>query len=417
MNERKIKTTYTIPIGPIHPAVHEGIRLDLSVDGEEVVDVDVVVGQVHRGIEWIGMNRNNLIQSIYIAERVCGICNTSHPFAFVQAVEHATSIEVPKRAEYIRVIIAELERIHSHLLWAGVAAHEIGFDSVFYLVWRVREEVLNLIEYLTGNRITKGMFQFGGVRRDITEEQFPGIRKTLEYYKTVFNQLKTVFLDDRTIRMRTRNVGILKTGDALRLTAVGPTARASGVPKDVRQDQAYGAYADMDIKAITPDVFTGTIVGDVYDRIVVRLLEVKQSIEIIEHCLDEMPPGEILVEPKMAKLLKRMEKAEGEGIGRHEAPRGECIHYVRLESGRETLATWKIRAPTYANLVSMPTILIGGQIADVPIAFASIDPCISCTNRAVVIDTKTNKKSLLTSEDLHRLCVEKTRKLSNELPR
>ncbi|MBA7702419.1 Formate hydrogenlyase subunit 5 [subsurface metagenome] len=411
MTTGEMQTTYTIPIGPIHPALKEPIRLDLTVDGEQIVDVDVVVGQVHRGIEWLGMNRNNPIQSIYLAERVCGICAVSHPFAFVQAVEHAIGITPPERAEYIRVIIAEMERIHSHLLWAGVAAHEIGFDTVFYLAWRVREEIMDLMEYVTGNRNTKAMFQFGGVRRDITEEQFPRIRKSLDYYKSIFNQLKGVFLNDRTILMRTKNVGILKSEDALKLLTVGPTTRASGVAKDVRQDQPYAAYADLDIKAITPDMVTGTVVGDVYDRIIVRLLEVKQSVEIIERCLDEMPPGELLAEPKAAKLLNTLKKAEGEGVGRHEAPRGEVIHYVRLEPGRETLSTWKIRAPTYVNLMAMPTILKGGQIADVPIAFASIDPCISCTNRVVIVDKKTNKKSILTGKELHELSVEKTREL------
>jgi len=415
MKNKEMETTYTIPVGPIHPALKEPIRLDLKVDGEEIIDVDVAMGQVHRGIEWLGMNRNNPIQNIYLAERVCGICNICHPFAYIMAVEQAAGITPPERAEYIRVVIAEMERIHSHLLWAGVAAHEIGFDSVFYLVWRVREKIMDLIEYVTGNRVTKAMFQIGGVRRDITEEQFPQIRKTLDYYKTIFKQLKTVFLDDRTIRMRTKNVGVLKTEDALKLLACGPTGRASGVTKDVRQDQAYGAYADLDIKAITPDIITGTIVGDVYDRIIVRLLEVKQSIEIIERCLDEMPPGATLIEPKMAKLLKTLKTAEGKGVGRAEAPRGEVIHYVRLEAGRETLATWKIRAPTYLNLMSIPTILKGGQIADVPIVFASIDPCMSCTNRAVVIDRKTNKKSIMTYEKLHQLSVEKTRRLSNGL--
>ncbi|MFB0556857.1 MAG: nickel-dependent hydrogenase large subunit [Dehalococcoidia bacterium] len=408
---------YTIPVGPIHPALKEPIRLDLGLDGERIIDVDVAMGQVHRGIEWLGMNRNNPIQNIYLAERVCGICNICHPFAYIMAVEQAAGITPPERAEYIRVIIAEMERIHSHLLWAGVAAHEVGFESVFYLVWRVREKIMDLIEYVTGNRVTKAMFQIGGVRRDITEEQFPRIRETLDYYKSIFDQLKTVFLDDRTIRMRAKNVGVLKREDALKLLAVGPTARASGVAKDVRQDQAYSAYADLDIKAITPDILTGTIVGDVYDRIIVRLLEVKQSIEIIERCLDEMPPGATLIEPKMAKLLNSLKKAEGKGVGRAEAPRGEVIHYVRLETGRETLATWKIRAPTYVNLMSIPTILKGGQIADVPIVFASIDPCMSCTNRAVVVDRKTNKKSIMTYEELHQLSVEKTRKLSNELAR
>ena len=411
IQEETKKATYTIPIGPIHPALKEPIRLALSVDGEEIVDVDVFVGQVHRGIEWLGMNRNNPIQTIYLAERVCGICNICHPFAFVMAVEHATGITPPARAEYIRTIIAEMERIHSHLLWAGVAAHEIGFDTVFYLAWRVREEIMDLMEYVTGNRITKAMFQIGGVRRDITEEQFPRIRQSLDYYKSLFDQLKRVFLDDRTIRMRTKNVGILKKEDALKLVTAGPTARASGVTKDVRQDQPYAAYADLDIKAITPDMVSGTVIGDVYDRIIVRLLEVKQSIEIIEQCLAKMPPGPILAQPKMAVLLKTLTQAEGDGIGRAEAPRGEVVHYVRLEAGRETLTNWKIRAPTYANLMCVPLILNGGQIADVPIAFASIDPCLSCTNRTVITDRALGERSVMDYEEMHRLSIQKTREL------
>ncbi len=411
--EETKKATYTIPVGPIHPALKEPIRLALSVDGEEIVDVDIFAGQVHRGIEWLGMNRNNPIQTIYLAERICGICNICHPFAFVMAVEHATGITPPPRADYIRTIIAEMERIHSHLLWAGVAAHEIGFDTIFYLAWRVREEIMDLIEYVTGNRITKAMFQIGGVRRDITEEQFPRIRQSLDYYKSLFGQLKRVFLDDRTIRMRTKNVGILKKEDALKLLTCGPSGRASGVPKDVRQDQPYGAYADLDIKAMTPDMVTGTVVGDVYDRIIVRLLEVKQAIEIIEQCLEEMPPGPILAQPKIAVLLKTLTQAEGEGIGRAEAPRGEVIHYVRMEAGQSTLATWKVRAPTYVNLMSVPTILKGMQIADVPITFASLDPCMSCTNRVVVTDRAIGRRSVMDYEELHRLSVEKTK----ELPR
>ena len=411
MQEETKKATYTIPVGPIHPALKEPIRLALTVDGEEIVDADVFVGQVHRGIEWLGMNRNNPVQSIYLAERICGICNISHPFSLVMAVEQAAGITPPPRAEYIRAIIAEMERIHSHLLWAGVAAHEIGFDTVFYLVWRVREEIMDLVEYVTGNRVTKAMFQIGGLRRDITEEQFPRIRQSLDYYKSVFDQLKRVFLDDKTIQMRTRNVGILKKEDALKLLTCGPSGRASGVPKDVRQDQPYAAYADLDIKAITPDMVTGTVVGDVYDRIIVRLLEVKQAIEIIEQCLEKMPPGPILAQPKIAVLLKALTQAEGEGIGRAEAPRGEVIHYVRLEAGQSTLATWKVRAPTYVNLMAVPTILKGMQIADVPIIFASLDPCMSCTNRMIITDRALRKKSIMSYEEMHRLSLQKTEKL------
>jgi membrane-bound hydrogenase subunit alpha len=224
-----------------------------------------------------------------------------------------------------------------------------------------------------------------------------------------------VFLDDRTIKLRTRNIGILTKEDALRFSVAGPTVRASGISKDVRQDQAYGAYADLDIKAITPDIVTGTVVGDVYDRIIVRLLEVKQSVEIIEQCLEAMPAGEITSEPKIVKLLSTLKKAEGEGVGICEAPRGECFHYVRMAAGEETLANWKVRAPTYANLMPIPLMLIGGQIADVPITFASIDPCISCTNRAMVIDIGTGRKFHLENEDLHKLSIEKTRRLEANL--
>jgi membrane-bound hydrogenase subunit alpha len=405
------KTTYTIPVGPIHPALKEPIQLMLEIEGERVVNTDILLSQVHRSIEWLGMNRNNPVQTLYVAERICGICNICHPFCLAMAVEQAANISVPDRAEYIRVIAAEMERIHSHILWAGVAAHEIGFDTVFYLTWRVREEIMDLIEYVFGNRVTKAVLQFGGVRRDITAEQLPRIRKSLDYYKSIFEQLRRIFLEDKTVQMRTRNVGILGTEDALKLLAVGPTTRASGVPKDVRQDQPYSAYADLNVKAITPDIVTGTVVGDVYDRIIVRLLEVKQSVEIIEQCLDRMPEGPIISETKMPRLLKLLTDAAGEGVGRVEAPRGEDIHYVRLEAGQSTLSTWKVRAPTYVNLVAIPTILKGMQIADVPIAFASIDPCLSCTNRIVVTDRGTGTKSVLGYEELHRLSVEKTRKL------
>ncbi|MFP3898758.1 MAG: nickel-dependent hydrogenase large subunit [Dehalococcoidia bacterium] len=405
------KATYTIPVGPVHPALKEPVQLMLEIEGEKVVDADVRVGQVHRSIEWLGMNRNNPVQTLYVAERICGICNICHPFCLAIGVEQAADITVPDRAEYIRVIAAEMERIHSHMLWAGVAAHEIGFDTVFYRAWQVRENIMDLIEYVFGNRVTKAVLQFGGVRRDITADQLPRIRESLDYYKGIFEHLRRVFLEDKTVKMRTRNVGILDTEDALRLLTVGPTGRASGVPKDVRQDQPYSAYADLDVQAITPDIVTGTVVGDVYDRIVVRLLEIKQSVEIIEECLVRMPEGPTMSETKMPRLLKLLTDAAGEGIGRVEAPRGEDIHYVRLETGQSPMATWKVRAPTYVNLVAVPTILRGMQIADVPIAFASIDPCMSCTNRVVVTDRGVGRRSVMDYEELRRLSVEKTREL------
>jgi len=402
---------YTIPIGPLHPALHEPITLKLQVSGERIVGVDVFCSQVHRGIEWIGMNRNNPIQSIYLAERVCGICNICHPICMVQAVEKAAEIDVPERAEYIRTIMAELERIHSHLLWAGVAAHEIGFDTVFHYTWALRENVMDLIEYLTGNRVTKAIIMIGGVRRDIKEDGARKIREGMKFYLENFKKIEEIYLHDPTIKMRTRDVGILTKEDALKLCAVGPTARASGVSKDVRQDYPYAAYGDYGVKAITPDIYNGEVHGDVYDRIIVRLLEVKQSVEIINWALDNMPQGPLLAEKNLVRLKMKLKKAEGEGVGRAEAPRGEDIHYVRLKANEEPFFSWKIRAPTYNNVLPWIPMLLGGQIADVPIVAASTDPCISCLNRVTVVDMDRKKKFEITKEYMHELSVKKTRRL------
>jgi len=402
------KTTYQLPIGPIHPALKEPVMFEFEIDGERIVDVDVSLGHVHRAIEWTGMRRNP-IQILYLAERICGICSISHPIAFARAVENAVDIEVPERADYLRVIQCELERICSHILWAGVAAHEIGFDSVLFFTWQMREKALDLTEYLTGNRITKAIITIGGVRRDITKDHLPKIYETLNYVKDNFEKLRHIFLDDKTIKLRSQGCGILTYEDALKLCAVGPTTRASGVKKDVRVDQAYCAYGDIDIDYITPDVLPGEVNGDVYDRIIVRLLEVKQSIGLIEKCIDEMPPGDIVSEPKIPKLLARIKKTEGEGIGRHEAPRGEVIHYVKFDGEHEEPYTWKVRASTYNNILPWIPMLKGEQIADIPIVAASTDPCLSCTNRVAIVDK--NKKYELNKEELHRLSVEKTRRL------
>lgn len=404
------KITYSVPIGPVHPSLKEPMTFNFKIYGEHIEDVYLAPGDNHRGIEFMGMQRNP-VQIIYLAERICGICSASHPFAFCKAVENASGIEVPERGQYIRVIIAELERIHSHILWAGVAAHELGFDSVLYLSWKAREVVLDTLELLTGNRINYGMFMVGGVRRDILPEQVTVIRKTIDYYREVYGKIEDIFLNDPTIALRTKNVGILTEEDALRLCAVGPTARASGIRKDVRQDQPYSAYADLDVKAITPEVFTGKIVGDVYDRIVVRLLELVQSLEIIEQCLDNLPEGEIVAEKKLVKLLNQLKRVKGRGVGRHEAPRGECIHSVKLEEA-EAPKVWKARAPTYNNLMTWIPMLMGQQIADIPIVIASIDPCIACMDRVTIIDKSNGKKSILTKQDLHKLSVEKTRRIT-----
>jgi len=405
---QKKSIPYTVPIGPVHPALKEPVMFTFQMEGEVVKSVDFAPGNTHRGIEWMGMRRNP-VQIVHLTDRICGICGIVHSLSFARAVEQIAEIDVPPRADYIRTILHELERMQSHILWAGVAAHELGFDSLLYLSWRVREQSMDLIENLTGNRVNYGIVQIGGVRRDISDEQLPIIEQGLSYYRGLLDQMKTVFLDDSTIRMRCREHGLLSYRDAQLLCAIGPTARASGVAMDVRHDYPYCAYGDLNVHPVIPPQEFGGPHGDVYDRIIVRLLELAQSIDIIQQCLDNMPAGEILWEKKIPKLLSVLKKAQGEAIGRVEAPRGECMHYVRMD-GNDAPATWKVKASSYSNLMSWIPMLKGEQLADVPIIVASIDPCMSCTDRVTVIQN--GSAADLTKEDLTRLSRDKTRRLS-----
>jgi membrane-bound hydrogenase subunit alpha len=412
--EVKKPTAYTTQIGPAHPALKEPVMFTLQIDGEQIKKADFAPGMAHRGIEWMGMRRN-CIQVMYLAERICGICGITHSISFVRAVEQIAQIQVPNRAHYIRSIVGELERIHSHLLWAGVAAHELGFDSAFYLAWRVRENVMDLLEYLTGNRVHYAIIQIGGVRRDITRDQFPRIEESMAFFENAYAQLASVFLDDTSVQMRCRDCGVLTYDEARELCPVGPTARASGIKKDVRVDHPYAAYGDIEIDYMTPDLLTGETRGDVYDRIITRLLEVKQSIGIVRQLMAMMPDGPLLAIPKPAVLLAKLKGVAGESVGRHEAPRGEVMHYVRLEAGKDEPAAWKVKASSYSNYMAWIPMMEGEQIADIPIIAASIDPCISCTDRVALL--KDGDRRILTKDDLHRLSVEKTRRIQASLKR
>ncbi len=398
---------YKVPIGPIHPALKEPVHIELTVLGEEVISADFTPGQTHRGIEWMGLSRNP-VQIVHLTDRICGICGVTHSLSFARAVEQIADITVPERGDYVRTIIAEFERIQSHLLWAGVAAHELGFDSLFYLAWRVREDAMDAIELITGNRVNYDIIQIGGTRRDIVEDQIPKIRKCLNAYKDVFGKLKKLFLEDAVIKSRCVGTGLLSFETSMAYSTVGPTSRASGVTADLRVDYPYCAYGDLDIKPVLPTIYGSEVNGDTYDRIVVRIFEIAQSIEIIETCLDNMPPGPVLWEEKVAKILSACRKASGEAVGRHEAPRGEAVHYVAMD-GAEAPIAWKVKASTYSNAHVWPIILKGAQLADIPIIVASIDPCMSCTDRVAVTNNGSTK--IFTKEQLSKMSYEKTRRM------
>lgn len=395
---------FSMPVGPVHPAFKEPIQFKFQVEGEHIVSVDIDMGYNHRGIERAGSKRN-FVQNLYLAERVCGICSFSHPFAYCRAVENAAGIEVPDRAHYIRTMIAELERIHSHLLWAGVAAHEIGFDSVLHLVWKNREKILDITEAITGNRINYAMLMVGGVRRDINDKQCEQLGKVIDYYLETLGAVEGVFLNDKSIQMRTQGVGILTKQKALELSAVGPTTRASGVKKDIRQDQPYAAYTDAVVEPVVPEKPK----GDIFARVWCRLEEVKQSLDVIDYCRKNMPSGELRAEKNTVKLLADLSQVEGEGIGRHEAPRGEVTHYVLMKKSQQPF-TWKLRAPTYNNVMPWLPMFENAEIADIPIIAASIDPCIACADRVTMVEN--DESRIVSNLDLHKLSIEKTRRMN-----
>jgi Ni,Fe-hydrogenase III large subunit len=342
--------TYRIPIGPVHVGLKEPVTTWLDVDGERIVKATVRPGAIHRGIEWMARERNP-IQVIYLAERICGICSFSHIVAFVRAVEDAAKIEVPIRAQYIRSLVLELERIHSHILWAGVACYTFGYDSAFNLGMLLREKVMDVLEALTGNRVNYGVGTVGGVRRDLTPKAAAVVREMIAFYRREFETFLDVVTEDPIAKARMRNVGVLSPEDAVTYCALGPTARGSGLRVDLRHTSPYEAYGDLGVKPVVPQDYTGEVHGDVYDRFLVRVMEVIQSLDLLEKIVDGIPEGPITWEPKLPKVLASLKAADGIGWGIIEAPRGDDTHIVKLTKGEDNLTWWKVRAPTYSNAV------------------------------------------------------------------
>ena len=374
---KRPKETSTLPIGPYHPLLHEPEYFELYVKGEEVVDVEYRGFHVHRGIEKLGESKLTYNQIPFIAERICGICGFTHSTCYCQAVEEAVGIDVPERARYIRSILLELERIHSHLLWIGVACHLLGFDTGFMHAWRIREPVMQLCEMLTGNRKTYGANLVGGVRWDIKEK---GIKKTLNVLNKIEDEFKR-FIEDlmsiREVKLRLTNTGVLTKQDALKMEVVGPVLRASGVKYDVRKAHPYAAYKEISLNV---PVYSE---GDNMARLMVRIDEVFESINIIRELIDKLPKGPIMAEEIEIPSNRK-------GLSMTEAPRGENLHFII--TGRDGfIYRWRVRAPTYANIPALKIMLKGCPLSDTPITIASIDPCFSCTDRVKVIDIKTKK--------------------------
>ncbi len=359
--------SYTIPIGPYHPALEEPVHARLKVDGERIADAEVFIGYNHRGIEKLAQERN-FIQTLVLVERVCGICSHSHSLTYAMAIENIAQMEVPKRGQYIRVIVEELERIHSHLLWLGIACHIIGHDSLFMQIWNDRERTMDTLEALTGNRVNYAMNTIGGARRDISDDMRKTVLEAMDDLEKKMGPITHFLTTDKTVAMRTKGVGVLTTEDAIKLGAVGPHARASGVDMDVRRDAPYCCYDDFEFNVPVEKSC------DVYARVVIRVLEIFESIKIIRQAIDTLPEGPINLGNKIPRV------PAGQFIARHEAPRGHLVYKVITDGGVNNYRL-SIHVPTFKNAPTVPVMLRENTVADAGLIVASIDPCFSCLDK------------------------------------
>ena len=377
--EKSAANLVTVPIGPQHPSLDEPGSFIITLEGERVRGAQIEIGYNHRGLEKACESRT-YIQDLYIIERVCGICSHAHTTAYCMAVEQLAHVEAPPRAQHIRLIAAELERLHSHLLWLGVAGHEVGFDTLFMLSWRDREAVLDLLAVLGGNRINYGINCLGGVRRDIDDALATDIRKTLDTLEKEIDNFIRIATTEATLRARLKGVGVLSKEDCLLYGAKGPVSRAAGIDDDVRVIEPYGAYREIPVNVAT------STQADVYGRTKVRLKETLESIRLIREALSRMPAGDLTV-----RVPRRI--PAGEALVRVEAPRGEDMHYVR-SNGTDMPDRIRVRAPSECNWHGMQHMLEGGYLADVPITIAAIDPCYSCTDRAITLDGNGDRRAI-----------------------
>lgn len=359
-------TRVTIPIGPQHPLLKEPLAFQLMVEGEHVLDSTMRLGYVHRGIELLCQKRS-YIQAVHLIERVCGICSHIHTTTYCQGVEALLGLEVPLRGLYIRTLLCELERVHSHLLWLGVLAKNVGLDTVFMYTWRDREIVLDIMEELSGGRVSHAVNIIGGVRIDLDDNHNHTILERLNVVEKQLEKVLGLIEQEPSLRARTQNIGYLSKEQILRYGVVGPVARASGVDIDLRRDLPRPPYDRLRFNVITHTA------GDVWARTLVRAQETRESLDLCRQLLSDLPDGPVAVKAK-----RRV--PTGEVVSRSEAPRGEVIYYIRSD-GSENPARVKIRTPTLTTLVTLAEQLHNVNVADVPVVLSGVDLCIACADR------------------------------------
>jgi len=359
--------TFQIPVGPLHVALEEPMYFRLDVDGERVTAVEITAGHVHRGIEHL-TERRNFWQNIVLTERVCSLCSNSHPQTYCMTVETIAGIEVPIRAQYLRVVADEVKRVASHMFNVAILAHIVGFESLFMHVMEAREIMQDVKETIFGNRMDIAANTIGGVKYELDDGRVAWLIDQLDRLEPVIvGEITPLYRTDRSILSRTRGVGVIGRQDCIEYGLVGPVARGSGLDNDIRRLAPYAVYADLDF-----DVVTETD-GDVWSRAMVRLGEIRQSIGILRQCLAKLPKGP-------SSLSGWPTIPAGEAVAKTEAPRGEVVYYLKTD-GSTMPQRLKWRVPSYMNWDALGVMMKDARISDIPLIVNSIDPCISCTER------------------------------------
>jgi NADH-quinone oxidoreductase subunit D len=373
---------FVVNIGPQHPSTHGVFRLRLTLDGEQIIDADMVMGYLHRSMEKLAEERT-YTQNIPFTDRTDYIAAMTGNLAYVMAVEKLCNVDVPERALWLRTMMAELQRFASHCIAIGIFANDCGaWQTPVMHMFRDREKILDLFEMACGARLTLNYMRIGGVSRDIPEEFIPAVRKLLKDLPSRVDEYEQLMLGNEIIVARSRGIGVLTPEQAMAHSVSGPMLRASGVAWDIRKADPYAAYDKVDF-----DIAVGTN-GDVYDRFVVRIAELRQSLKIIEQCVEMMPEGPVharltpaTVQPigqPVAPLALR--PPVGEAYARIESPRGELGFYL-VSDGSPAPFRFHIRSPSYINLTPMKLMSVGATVADAIVILGSVDIVVGEVDR------------------------------------
>src|SRR4030088_2064585 len=347
-------------MGPQHPSTHGVLRVKLKLDGERVIGSECVIGSLHRGVEKIAEHRTYTQFAPYV-DRMDYVAAVSNGLGYCEAIEKLLMVEAPPRARVIRTILTELQRIASHLLWRGPHALDIGALTPLFYCFREREEILKIFEKDCGARLTTHAFRIGGLQYEAYDTLEKDVERFCRDFESRIVEYETLLTGNRIWIGRTKGVGILTAEDAIALGVTGPVLRASGVKWDIRKAQPYANYSAFDFEIPTGEN------GDTYDRYLVRMAEMRQSLRIIEQAVNRIPEG-----PIMAKVPKIIKPPVGEIYHSIEAPKGELGYFI-VSDGSTQPYRLRVRPPSFVNLQALDTMVRGLLVADVVAVIGTID--------------------------------------------